>query len=240
MSLLALERVSKRYSGRTRERIVLGEVSLAVEPGELVVVWGLRGSGRSTLLRVAAGIEPPDAGTVRFEGLDLAKHGDELLGGPIGYCERRFRCAEGRGALDQVIVGLLARGVFSRQARLAAQRALVRVDAQHFATRPLGTLDAGESVRIAIARMLALGPALLVVDDPTKGVDVVERDEIIDLLRSLANEGIAVIASTTESTGLAGADRALVIGEGELRGTPPAELATLLPLRRPSAQRATR
>jgi ABC-type multidrug transport system ATPase subunit len=238
MSLLALERVSKRYSTSTREHVVLRDVSLDVEAGELVVVWGLRGSGRSTLLRIAAGIEPPDAGTVRFRGHDLAKHGDDLLGGPIGYCERTFRCAEGQGVLEQVTVGLLARGVFPRQARQRAQHALARVDAKSIATRRLGALDAGESVRIAIARTLALRPALLVIDEPTKGVELLERDEIIELLRSLADEGIAILASTTESTGLAGADRALAIGEGELRGAPPLELATVLPLRRSSALRA--
>ncbi|MHB8241721.1 MAG: ATP-binding cassette domain-containing protein [Solirubrobacteraceae bacterium] len=239
MSLLALEKVDKRYSGRVREHVVLSGVSLEVEPGELVVVWGLRGSGRSTLLRLAAGIEPPDTGTVRFRGQDLAKHGDRLLGDQISYCESTFRCAEGQGVLEQVTIGLLARGVAPREARSRAQRALARVGAEGFAARRLGALDAGESVRIAIARTLALEPALLVIDEPTKGVDLLERDDVIALLRSLADDGIAILASTTESTGLAGADRALALSEGQLRGAPPAELATVLPLRR-SAGRAYR
>ena len=71
----------------------------------------------------------------------------------------------------------------------------------------LATLDEGESVRVAIARTLALEPALLVIDEPIRGVDLLERDGILALLRSLADEGIAVLASTAESTGLAGADR---------------------------------
>jgi len=93
-------------------------------------------------------------------------------------------------------------------------------------------------VRVAIARTLALEPAILVIDEPTRGVDLLERDGILALLRSLADEGITVLASTRDSTGLAGADRALVISEGELRGAPPAELATVLPLRRPAGRRA--
>jgi len=68
MSLLALEGVGKRYRDGARERIALREVSLALEAGELAAVWGLRRSGRSTLLRVAAGIEQPDEGVVRFDG----------------------------------------------------------------------------------------------------------------------------------------------------------------------------
>ena len=92
MSLLALEGVGKRYSGAAGGRAVLCDVSLELDVGELAVVWGLKGSGRSTLLRVAAGIETPDSGAVRFEGRDLADDGDDLLGGGIGYPERTFRC----------------------------------------------------------------------------------------------------------------------------------------------------
>jgi ABC-type multidrug transport system ATPase subunit len=239
MSLLALEGVSKRYSGPFREDVVLREVSLEIQAGEFVVVWGLRGSGRSTLLRVAAGIEPPDSGTVRFEGRDLAEHGENLLGGAVGYCERTFRSAEGQGVLEQVTVGLLARGVPPRQARSRAQHTLKRVCAQQDPARRLDTLDAGECVRVALARTLALEPALLVIDEPTRGVDLLERDGILTLLRSLADEGLAVLASTAESTGLQGADRALALSEGQLRGSPPAELATVLPLRRPAGWRAT-
>lgn len=239
MSLLALEGVRKCYAGPAREQLVLAETTLAIHAGELVVVWGLKGSGRSTLLRIAAGIEAPDSGTVRFEGRDLSEHGEDLLGAGVGYCERTFRCAEGQGVLDHVTVGLLARGVSARQARTRAQRALERAGAQRYATRRLVTLDAGEGVRVAIARALAVDPLLLVIDEPTRGVDLLERDGILALLRSLADEGIAVLASTAESTGLAGADRALALSEGELRGAPPAELATVVPLRRPATWRAT-
>lgn len=238
MSLLELEAVGKRYGGPAREQLVLSEVSLQLEAGELVVVWGLKGSGRSTLLRVAAGIEAPDSGTVRFEGRDLAEHGEDLIGGGVGYCERRFRYAEGQGVLEQVTVGLLARGIPQRDARARARRVLVRVDAEQTGEQQLAALDEGESVRVAIARTLALEPALLVIDEPTRGVDLLERDGILALLRSLADEGVAVLASAAESTGLAGADRGLVISEGELRGAPPAELATVLELRSPAGWRA--
>ena len=87
--LLELEEVSKRY-GRGLGAIVLRDVSLALEPGELVAIWGRRRSGRSTLLRIAAGIERPDAGVVRFQGSDLAGPRGDVLGGGIGYCQGSF------------------------------------------------------------------------------------------------------------------------------------------------------
>jgi ABC-type lipoprotein export system ATPase subunit len=238
MSLLELDAVDKCYGSASRQRTALCGVSLEVEAGELVVVWGLRGSGRSTLLRVAAGIEAPDHGTVRFEGHDLAEHGEDLLGGGLGYCERTFRSAEGQRVLEQVMVGLLAGGVPQRQSRLRAKLALARVDAERHSAQQLSSLGAGESLRVALARTLALEPALVVIDDPTGGVDLLERDGILSLLRSLADEGIAVLSGTGESTSLAGADRALTLSEGELRGAPPAELATIVPLRHPARQAA--
>jgi ABC-type multidrug transport system ATPase subunit len=239
MSLLALEHVGKRYMDGPGERIVLRDASIELEPGELAVVWGLRRSGRTTLLRIAAGIEAPDSGTVRFEGRDLAEHGDEVLGSGIGYCQKAFRWAEGKSVLDHVVVGLLARGVAPAAARASAHEALERVGAERCAKSALLELDAGEAVRVALARALALRPRLLVIDEPVKGVELLERDEILGLVRELADEGLAVLASAGESTGLSGADRALALGDGELRGGARSELAPVLPLRRPAARRAS-
>jgi ABC-type cobalamin/Fe3+-siderophores transport system ATPase subunit len=236
MSLLELEGVGKRYRDGSRERLVLQDASLELQPGELAVVWGQRRSGRSTLLRIAAGIEAPDSGVVRFEGRDLAEHGEEILGGGIGFCQRTFRSAEGQAVLDQVMVGLLARGVTTSRARAHAHAALERTGAAHCHGLALGELDSAEAMRVALARALAPQPRLMVVDEPTKGVDLLERDGILLLLRSLANDGIAVLASAGESTGLSGADRALALSDGELRGTPSPDLAPVVPLR-PSASR---
>ncbi len=231
MSLLALEHVSRRYRSGAHERVVLDDVSLSLEAGELLAVWGLRRSGRSTLLRVAAGIEPPDAGVVRFDGKDLAKSRD-ALGSGIGYCRSAPLDGEARGVLDELIAGQLARGVPQPAAHSRAFSALERVGAGGCAAHGLHELDGGESARVSIARALTLGPSLLVIDEPTKGVDLLERDAILALLRSLADEGIALLVSAGEATALSGADRALSLSDGELRGSLSPELAVVVPLRR--------
>jgi ABC-type lipoprotein export system ATPase subunit len=237
MSLLALEQVSKRYRVGLRERVVLRDVSLQVPAGELAVVWGLRRSGRSTLLRIAAGIQLPDAGVVRFRGRSLAEHGEQLLGDGVGYCQKDFRSAEAQTVLDEVTVGLLARGVPRVQARARALTALTRTGAESCAALRLGELDGAETVRVALARTLVLEPQLLVIDEPVSGVELLDRDAILLLLRSLADDGIAVLASASEATGLAGADRALSLSDGELRGGPTRELAPVVPLRPTAAVR---
>lgn len=239
MSLLELERVHKRR-GEDRERVVLRDVTLRLEAGELAVVWGMRRSGRSTLVRVAAGIEPPDAGAVRFDGHDLgAGRGERLLGGGIGYVQRALPFTDGQAALDHAMVGLLSRWVAPPQARARARAALERAGAGHCARMTQRELSQAEAVRVALARTLALEPRLVVIDEPVKGVELIERDGVLALLRSLADEGIAVLATTGESTGLSEADRAYVLGDGQLRGAPPAELAPVLPLRRAGEHQAT-
>lgn len=235
MTLLELDHVSKRYGRGLNEHLALRDVSLNVEAGEIVAVWGRRRSGRSTLLRIAAGVETPDAGAVRLEGTDLSGRGCELLGGGIGYCRKTFRPNEGRVVLDHLIVGQLARGVVPSAATDRAWEALERSDVGASAKLKPGELDANEAVRVAIARALTLEPKLLLIDEPTIGVDLSDRDEILLLLHSLAGEGMAVVMSTGEATALAGGARALTLSEGELRGRPPRELAPVLPLRRRSA-----
>jgi ABC-type multidrug transport system ATPase subunit len=236
MSLLAIERVSKRVGSGARARIVLRDISLELDPAEYAVVWGLRGSGRSTLLRLAAGVQAPDSGSVRFEGRVLKGSGDEL-GQGIGYCHNHFGAGEGRNPLDVVMMGLLARGIGAADARVAATAALERCELSERARVPLGDLDAEERIRLSLARSLALSPRLLIVDEPTSGVELLQRDGILALLRTLSDSGIAVLASTGEPAGLSGADRTLALGDGGLRGQLEPQLAEVVPLR-DSARRA--
>jgi putative ABC transport system ATP-binding protein len=232
MSLLELEHVSKRYREGQRERTVLRDVSLHVDVGELVMVWGLRRSGRTTLLRIAAGIEPPDGGAVCFAGRDLAEHHERALGDGIGYVQKTLRSGEEQGVLEQVAAPLLARGIAVHSAHERAREALARAGCEHCGAMRVCELGAGEAVRVALARTLALAPALVVIDEPAATVELGERDGILALLRALAAEGMAVIVSTGEAVELAGAHRALTLGEGTLRGPDAPELAPVVALRR--------
>ena len=220
MSLLELERVGKSYKDVAGERVALREASMAVERGEVAVVWGMRRSGRSTLLRVAAGIERADRGTVRFEGRALESHGEGLLGKTIGYCRKGLDFSEGETALDHAMVGLLSHWVSPSRARARASHALERTGAAHCAKMRRHELSESERVRVALARTIALEPALLVIDEPVKGVELIDRDPLLALLRALADDGLAVLATTGESTGLSQADSGYVIAGGELRGAP--------------------
>ncbi|HUA74656.1 MAG TPA: ATP-binding cassette domain-containing protein [Solirubrobacteraceae bacterium] len=235
MSLLALEQVGKRYGSGIQSRVALREVSFEVGAGELVAVWGRRRSGRSTLMRVAAGIERPDTGCVLLEGRDIyaaRTHGLDA----VCYCRTSFRPAEGQLVLDQLVLGQLSRGIAATAARGRAADALHRVGAKKLIAARCGDLDPVERVRVAIARALVRDPRLLVIDEPTIGVDPLARDGLFGLLRSLANEGIAVLTSTGDAAGLEDADRALTLSDGELNGSAAPDTAAVIPLRRAGNQ----
>jgi ABC-type sulfate/molybdate transport systems ATPase subunit len=232
MSLLSIEHVTQRYQRGRLERVAVRDVSLDIEVGELVAVWGPRFSGRSTLLRVAAGIESPEEGTVSFEGRDLARSRDSVLGRGIGYCQKCFPAAQHGLVIEHVAAGLLAQRTLPKQARRRGQELLFRVGAEHCARLECHELDGAEVARVAIASALATAPALLVVDEPTNGVDLLERDPLLALLRSIANEGTAVLMSAVDAQGLSGVDRALSIDNGELRGEAIVRRARVVQLRR--------
>jgi ABC-type lipoprotein export system ATPase subunit len=232
MNVLTLDRVSKRFRDGQRERLVLNDVSLEILLGELVVVYGSRRSGRTTLLRLAAGIETPDSGTVLFKGRPLDQHAAPTLGEGIGYVRKNLRGNEEQGVLEQIAAPLLARGIRVRQSREKAREVLQRVNAQHCSALTVDELSTGEAIRVALARALVLSPIVLVADEPAAAVEISERDGILALLRTLASEDVAILVSTGEPAEMAGADRALTLGDGTLRGPSTPELAPVVPLRR--------
>jgi ABC-type multidrug transport system ATPase subunit len=228
MSLLELDHATKRFTSGQREAIALRDVSLDLDAGECVAVYGLRRSGRTTLLRVVAGMLAPDEGVVRFDGRDLATCATHMLGVEIGYCTPGFDAAQGGSVADHVAVALLARGVGRLRARACADAALARVGATACANLGPRELHADELVRAGVARALVTEPRLLLLDEPTNGVDVLERDGILALLRTLADDGIAVLMTVGEP--VAGADRVLALDGGRLRGQAVPEQAAVVPL----------
>lgn len=234
MSLLDLMNVSKRYGDDHRARIGLDDVSLSLDAGELVAVWGTRRSGRSTLLRIAAGIEPPDSGIVRYGGRELG--GGRLVQG-IAYCRRSFPPSEGRSVLEQLLTAQEALGMQRGAATASACVALERVGLRGCAQLRPQQLDAEETTRVVIARALTLRPGVLVIDEPTIGVDASARDAILQLLRSLADDGLGVLMSTGDTPCLSPADRALAMSNGKLRGDVAPNLAQVVRLR-PQSQPA--
>lgn len=194
--LLEVDSVSHRHRRGRAEVPVLEDASLTVDAGELVAVYGQRNAGKTTLLRIAAGLARPDAGEVRFDGRPL--HGlsgralARLHREEVAWVERAGPHSRELPVRMHVALPLYGRlGPTGAQRR--ASRALARVGAEGSADARWDELsDAGRTL-VAIAHGIAREPRVLIVDDPTAGLGVVEREQVCGLLRDVAEQGGAAV-----------------------------------------------
>ncbi len=190
--LLQLDAVRKSFWRGPREIRVLRDVSLDVRAGELVGVYGQRGAGKTTLLRVAAGFEPPDEGRVAFGGASLGARSRRELARlhreQIGWVERAG--PQSRELPMRVYVALPLYGSLGPvEAQRRAVAALTRVGAEDAVDARWDSLSDAARILAAIAQALVREPRLLLVDDPTAGLGIVDRERVVGLLRSAAEDG---------------------------------------------------
>jgi ABC-type lipoprotein export system ATPase subunit len=226
-ALLSFKGVGKSYWRGDSEVRVLRDVSLDVLAGEFTAVWGTRGSGKTTLLKLSARLERPDSGTVCFNGVDLASFSERqharLMLERIGWVRRTGPKSDLR-MLDYVALPLLAEHG-RRQAYACAGEAIERVGVSAHARQRWGSLCDGDRALIGIAHGIARAPRLLLVDDPTANLDVLERERVTELLRSLADEqAIAVLMTVPDVSAAMRAHQITSLGAGRLaRASQPPE-----------------
>ena len=217
---LALRDVTLTLPGADGPVEILRGVSLEVAPGEIVAVTGRSGSGKSSLLAVAAGLEPATTGSVRLFGEELGRADEDRLArarrGRVGIVFQAFHLLPNMTAQENVAVALetadIARG---RQARLRAADALASVGLAHRLRHYPGQLSGGEQQRVAVARAAVTGPQLVFADEPTGNLDSTAGTAVRDLLFALARDhGAALVLVTHEATLAAACDRQIVMADG--------------------------
>jgi ABC-type lipoprotein export system ATPase subunit len=218
--LLRLDAVSRQHTRGLAQIEVLKGVSLELERGDVMGVYGQRSRGKTTLLRVASGFEPPDAGTVRFEGRDVAamrrRELARLHRQDISWVERGGPHVREMPVRAYVALPLCGR-VSASEAHWRADAALARVGARECADQRWEDLSDTTQTLVAIAHALVRRPKLVVVDDPTAGLGVVDRDRVVGLLReAAAEERFGVLMAVPDMPAMLHATEIRLLSRGHL------------------------
>lgn len=221
--LLSLTEVTKRHVDGRRDLVVLDRVSLEIDHGDFVGMWGPKRSGKSTLLRVMAGVEQPDSGEIGFDGRRVsgmsARERSRLLRhGGIALVSTDWRSQIVRPVVELVATACASDGMPMRDARMMARKALGRVEATECADALTDRLTLGERLRVALAMALVREPRLLLVDEPAVLPSPLESDALYVLLRSLGEDrNLAVVIASENLAALSGTMRTMAVSSGEVR-----------------------
>jgi ABC-2 type transport system ATP-binding protein len=221
---LVIEGVSKRYKGNIWG---LRDFSLTLEPGVLALV-GPNGAGKSTLMRMLATITKPTEGKVTWNDTDIAQSPDELRA-VLGYLPQDFGVYPNLNAEEFLNYLAALKGLDGRLAKKRIRELLQVVNLFEARKRPLGDYSGGMKQRVGIAQALLNDPQLLIVDEPTAGLDPEERVRFRNLLSDLAGERIVILSTHIVSDAEAVATEIAIINQGYLlkHGTPEYLLQTV-------------
>ena len=199
---------------------VLKNINLEVAKGQVVVVLGPSGSGKSTLCRTINRLEPIDSGTIEVDGQPLPAEGKALamLRAEVGMVFQQFNLFAHKTIVDNVMLApIKVRKMSSVQARTAAMELLERVGISNQADKYPAQLSGGQQQRVAIARALAMKPKVMMFDEPTSALDPEMVQEVLDVMITLANDGMTMFVVTHEM-GFArrAAHRVVFMDDGEI------------------------
>ena len=214
--MIQFENVHKWYG----QLHVLNDVSLTVDAGEVVVVCGPSGSGKSTLIRGINRLEPIQKGRIVVDGVDIndPKTNLTLLRAEVGFVFQQFNLYPHMTVLENITLSpMLVRRTPKTLAEEQARELLVKVNIPDKADAYPTQLSGGQQQRVAIARGLAMRPKIMLFDEPTSALDPEMINEVLDVMKNLAREGMTMVCVTHEM-GFARevADRVIFMDEGKL------------------------
>ncbi len=226
-----LHGVRKAYNpGTSFESEVLHGIELAVRAGEFCAVVGPSGSGKSTLLNIIGLLDRPTAGTVQVCGEETTALNDReltrLRGHGIGFVFQYHHLITAFTALENVMMPMLSDKGFANAAmRSRAEALIASVGLTPWQDHGAGQLSGGQQQRVAIARALAMGPALLLADEPTGNLDTKSADEVFALLRRFNTEqGTTVLFVTHNEAMSKRCDRTIEVVDGQVTGRAKADV----------------
>jgi putative ABC transport system ATP-binding protein len=219
--VILVEKVSKVFNSDTEPTYALRDVSLRVDAGEFITIYGSSGSGKTTLLNLIGALDRPTSGKIVTDDVSLTDASEDelarLRAQTIGFIFQAYHVEPHRSVLENVTVSLLFMGLSRGERRRRALEMLTRVGIEGLARQRAGDISAGERRRLTIARALVKSPRIVLADEPTANLDERNAKEIIGLLRAANSaEGVTIVMVTHEKSVAAFADRAITIENGRI------------------------
>ncbi|WP_319466285.1 amino acid ABC transporter ATP-binding protein [uncultured Pseudodesulfovibrio sp.] len=195
--MISFKNVNKWYG----DFHVLNNINLEIEKGEVVVICGPSGSGKSTLIRCINRLEPIQEGDISVDGMNVSdpRTNMTMLRAEVGFVFQQFNLYPHMTVLDNIILApSLVRHQSKGDATAIAMELLKKVDIPDKAGAYPSQLSGGQQQRVAIARGLAMQPKIMLFDEPTSALDPEMINEVLDVMKSLAKEGMTMICVTHE------------------------------------------
>lgn len=233
MSDLSIQDLVVEYSSGGYAVRPINGLNLDVPAGSLVILLGPSGCGKTTLLSCLGGILRPKSGTIKFDGADVTTLDGSALAdyrrNTVGIVFQAFNLVPSLTALENVMVPLRASGMSRVKSRGRAEELLTQVNlAERMKHRP-GDLSGGQQQRVAVARAIALDPPLILADEPTAHLDFIQVEEVLRLIRSLAQGDRVVVVATHDSRILPMADQVVELAPALASSDRPPETMHLKP-----------
>lgn len=219
--MIVIKNLVKEY--RKNDNIIraLNGITITINTGEYISIMGPSGSGKTTLFNIIGGLDIPDGGSVRIDGLDLGQlQRDEMAWlrcFHLGYIFQTFNLIPTLSALDNVVLPFKLQGVQVHDAVKEATRLLDAVGLGDRLSHLPGELSGGQQQRVAIARAFTGTPKIILADEPTGNLDQVSGKNIINILHNLNREkNVTVITATHDEAMLDVSDRVVNLIDGEM------------------------
>lgn len=219
-SIIQASRLTKIYQTNLLETIALQDVSFKIKKGEFVAIMGPSGSGKSTLMHILGALDSPTSGQYILDGEDVSNLKDDQLSDirnrKIGFIFQAFNLLPRKTALQNVELPMIYGGVSKSERRDKAKKYLEMVGLKDRMEHTSNQLSGGQQQRVAIARGLALNPALLLADEPTGNIASNQAQEIMEIFQKLNDQGHTIVMITHEPDIAEHARRIIHIKDGKI------------------------